>query len=205
MASTNRYHGIDPRIVRCVRHHAARATAALPGMEVEDVEQELMLHVHRRLWHFDAARGSLRTFVDRIARHCAANLMHAARSEKRGAGVEFLSLDAITCNCDDSEAAIAGPDGWTRVPTPHAGFSPEDLLNLRIELWRVFDRLPPALRSCFLGLFDNTVADAARRTGVSRSTLYERIATIRESFRAADLHLHLAVSDTFEAFPVSEQ
>jgi hypothetical protein len=85
------------------------------------------------------------------------------------------------------------------------GYAPEDLLNLRIELWRVFDRLPLALRSCFLGLFDNTVTGAARRTGVSRSTLYERIAAIRKSFQAADLQLHMAVSDTFEAFPVSEQ
>ena len=52
MASANRYPGIDPRIVRCVRHHAGRIRAALPGMEIEDVEQELMLHVHRRLSRF---------------------------------------------------------------------------------------------------------------------------------------------------------
>ena len=203
MASTNRYHGIDPRIVRCVRHHAARAAAALPGMDVEDVEQELMLHVHRRLWRFDAARGSLRTFVDRIARNFAANLIHAARSERRGSGVEFISFDPIAWKSSDDERACS--DERVSARELYVGYAPEDLLNLRIELWRVFDRLPPPLRSCFLGLLDNTAADAARRTGVSRSTLYERIATIRESVRAADLHLHLAVSDTFEVFPVSEQ
>lgn len=204
MASANRYPGIDPRIVRCVRHHAARVRVALPGMDVEDVEQELMLHVHRRLSRFDAARGSLRTFVDRIARNCAANLLQSARSEKRGFGIEFVSLDASPRGSGEDDAAISGSDEASPA-RPHVGYAPEDLLNLRIELWRAFDRLPPALRSCFLGLFDNTATDAARRTGVSRSTLYERIAAIRERFRAADLHLHMAVSDTFEAFPVSEQ
>ena len=188
MASANRYPGIDPRIVRCVRHHAARVRAALPGMEIEDVEQELMLHVHRRLSRFDATRGSLRTFVDRIARNCAANLLQSARSERRGSGVEVLSLDAHRLAiCRRRGAAARVRRRGVALREPHVGYAPEDLLNLRIELWRVFDRLPPALRSCFLGLFDNTVTDAARRTGVSRSTLYERIAAIRESFRAADL------------------
>ena len=184
MASANRYPGINPQIVRCVRHHARRVRTALPGMEIEDVEQELMLHVHRRLSRFDATRGSL-------------------RSERRGSGVEVLSLEAIAWQSSDGEGRCSVEGASAR--ELYVGYAPEDLLNLRIELWRVFDRLPPASRSCFLGLFDNTVADAARRTGVSRSTLYERIAAIKESFRAADLQACMAVSDTFEAFPVSEQ
>jgi RNA polymerase sigma factor (sigma-70 family) len=203
MASANRYPGINPHIVRCVRHHARRVRTALPGMEIEDVEQELMLHVHRRLPRFDAARGSLRTFVDRIARNCAANLLQSLRSERRGSGVEVLSLEAIAWQSSDGEGRCSVERA--SAPELYVGYAPEDLLNLRIELWRVFDRLPPALRSCFLGLFDNTVTDAARRTGVSRSTLYERIAAIRESLRAADLPTCIAISDTFEAFPVSEQ
>lgn len=203
MASTNHYPGIDPRIVRCVRHHATRVRAALPGIQIEDVEQELMLHVHRRLSRFDAARGSLRTFADRVARNCAANLLQSARSERRGSGVEVLSLDTLARHADGDGIAADADDG-APASVPHVGYAPEDLLNLRIELWRIFDRLPSALRSCFLGLFDNTVADAARRAGVSRSTMHARMAAIRESFQAADLQLHLAVSDTFEVFPVSE-
>jgi RNA polymerase sigma factor (sigma-70 family) len=204
MASANRYPGIDPQIVRCVRHHARRVRMALPGMEIEDIEQELMLHVHRRLSRFDATRGSLRTFVDRIVRNCAANLLQSLRSEKRGFGVEFLSLDTIAGDAADSGSPFAGSDEGACAGGAYVGYAPEDLLNLRIELWRTFDRLPSPLRSCLLGLFGNTVTDAARRTGVSRSTLYERIAEIREGFQAADLKLHIGVSDTFEVFPVSE-
>jgi hypothetical protein len=152
---------------------------------------------------FDATRGSLRTFVDRIARNCAANLLQSMGSERRGSGVEVLSRDAIAWQSSDGKGRCSVEGASAR--ELYVGYAPEDLLNLRIELWRVFDRLPLALRSCFLGLFDNTVTGAARRTGVSRSTLYERIAAIRKSFQAADLQLHMAVSDTFEAFPVSEQ
>ena len=203
MASANRYPGIDPRIVRCVRHHAARVRAALPGMEIEDVEQELMLHVHRRLSRFDAARGSLRTFADRVARNCAANLLQSARSERRGSGVEVLSLDTLAWHADGDGIAADADDG-----------APASVASRRLRAGRPAEpahralahlrSAASALRSCFLGLFDNTVADAARRAGVSRSTMYARIAAIRESFQAADLQLHLAVSDTFEVFPVSE-
>jgi DNA-directed RNA polymerase specialized sigma24 family protein len=49
MSSANRYPGIDPRIVASVRHHARRASGRLSGIELEDLEQELMLHAHRRL------------------------------------------------------------------------------------------------------------------------------------------------------------
>ncbi|MGZ9157143.1 MAG: RNA polymerase sigma factor, partial [Candidatus Binatia bacterium] len=180
MASANRYPGIDPQIVRCVRHHARRVRTALPGMEIEDIEQELMLHVHRRLSRFDATRGSLRTFVDRIVRNCAANLLQSLRSEKRGFGVEFISLDTIAGDAADSGPALADSDEGACAGGAYVGYAPEDLLNLRIELWRTFNGLSSPLRSCLLGLFGNTVADTASRTGVSRSTLYERIAEIRE-------------------------
>jgi RNA polymerase sigma-70 factor, ECF subfamily len=204
MASANRYPGIDPQIVRCVRHHARRVRTALPGMEIEDIEQELMLHVHRRLLRFDATRGSLRTFVDRIARNCAANLLQSLRSEKRGFGIGLISLDTTACTSAGSVSAIASSDEDAEVCSAHFGYAPEELLALRIDLWRTFDQLPPALRRCFLELFDNTVADAARRTGVPRSTMYERISAIREAFVAADLRLYMGISDTFEVFPVSE-
>lgn len=204
MASANRYPGIDPKIVRCVRHHAERVRAADASIEIEDAEQELMLHLHRRLARFDARRGSLRTFVDRVAANCAINLVRATRAEKRGARVEVLSLDAIV-----RHAGTDGTDpdaGETEAaPMLTIGYAPEDFLNLRIELWCVYDRLPSALRGCFLGLLDGSVVDAARQAGTARSTVYHRIAALKERFQAADLRLHLAAPDTFSLLPVRDQ
>lgn len=204
MASANRYPGIDPKIVRCVRHHAERVRAADASIEIEDAEQELMLHLHGRLSRFDARRGSLRTFVDRVAANCAINLMRATLAEKRGARVEVLSFDAIVrhAGTDGSDPDAVGAETG---PMLTIGYAPEDFLNLRIELWRVYDKLPSALRGCFLGLLDGSVVDAARQLGIARSTVYRRIAALREHFQAVDLRLHLAAPDTFSVFPVREQ
>lgn len=204
MASANHYPGIDPKIVRCVRHHAKRARAADASIEIEDAEQELMLHLHLRRSRFDAGRGSLRTFVDSVAANCASNLVRAARAEKRGARVEVLSLDAIIGH---AETGGSDPDAGEAAAPPRLtiGYAPENFLNLRIELWRVYDRLPSALRCCFLGLLDGSVVGAARQIGIARSTLYLRIAALRERFQAADLRLHLAAPDTFLVFPVRDQ
>jgi DNA-directed RNA polymerase specialized sigma24 family protein len=202
MASRNRYPGIDPRIVACIRHHAVRVRDSVPGMDVEDIEQELMLRVHQRLAQFNPSRSSVRTFTDRIARNCIASLLQAAQAKKRGAGIEVLFSDwmtshgenVVTGKCDSSDAE---PDQLV--------FCPEPYLNLRIDLWRAYNRLPSTLRSCFLGLFDNTVTDAARRSGVSRAAVYDRIAAIRELFRTIDLQAYATEPDTFEVFSVSEQ
>lgn len=204
MASANHYPGIDPKIVRCVRHHAKHVRAADASIEIEDAEQELMLHLHWRLARFDARRGTLRTFVDRVAANCAINLMRATRAEKRGPNVEVLSLDAIVRHAK-TDGSDADADEAASGPMLTIGFNPEEFLNLRIELWRVYDRLPSALRNCFLGLLDGSVVDAARQAGIARSTLYHRIAALRERFQAADLRLHLAAPDTFSVFPVRDQ
>jgi hypothetical protein len=85
MSSANRYPGIDPRVVASVRHHARRASTRLPGMELEDLEQELMLHVHRRLSLYDPGRADLWTYVDRILSSFVVNLAEAAGARSRGA------------------------------------------------------------------------------------------------------------------------
>ena len=59
MFTANHYSGIDARIVASVRHHARRAQGKLSGIELEDLEQELMLHAHRRRAQYDPTRADL--------------------------------------------------------------------------------------------------------------------------------------------------
>ncbi|MBK8211654.1 MAG: sigma-70 family RNA polymerase sigma factor [Rhodospirillales bacterium] len=202
MAPANQYPGIDPRVVACIRHHARRVCSRIPALEVEDIEQELMLRVHQRLPQYDPSRSSLRTFTDRIARSVIASLVEAIQAKKRGPGLEVLFSDWMI----SPENLVIEPCESSDAETHQSiGFCPEPYLNLRTDLWRAFDQLPAMLRTCFLALFDNSVADAARRTGVSRSTTYHRVADLRAHFEAAGLRAYLADPDTFDVFPVSEQ
>jgi DNA-directed RNA polymerase specialized sigma24 family protein len=203
MASRNRYPGIDPRIVACIRHHARRACSNTPAMEVEDIEQELMLRVHQHLLQYDPSRSSLRTFTDRIARSCIASMVEAMQAKKRGAGLEVLFSDLMLAR-EEEDLVIEPPENSDAATDRLIGFHPESYLNLCIDLWRAVEQLPVALRSCFVALFDNTVADAARCTGVARSTIYHRVADLRAHLEAAGLGAYLADPDIFDVFPVRE-
>ena len=76
MEHSNRYNGIDPRAVNTVRFHARRLTRrrAVPGMEVEDYEQDLTLDLLHRLKKYDSSRSGIATFIDRVVRHRSASL-----------------------------------------------------------------------------------------------------------------------------------
>ena len=108
----------------------------------------------------------------------------------------FNGNDGSSPICDEQRTALD--------PDHQFGFSLEELLHLRIDLWRAYSQLPSTLRSCFLGLFGSTVTDAARHSGSSRAKVYDQIAALRDQFRNAGLHDYNADSDTFEVFPVSE-
>ena len=109
MSSANHYPGIDARIVASVRHHARRASGRLPGLELEDLEQELMLHAHRRLNSYDPTRADLWTYVDRVLSNFLANLAKAAGAKSRGSGTSTISLDDPNLE-RDSEAIVAAAD-----------------------------------------------------------------------------------------------
>ena len=61
--SKNNYKGIDPFIINQVRYHARSLIRhpAIHGMEVEDIEQELMLDVLSRTQAYDPEKASWRT------------------------------------------------------------------------------------------------------------------------------------------------
>ena len=186
MFSDNSYPGIDPRIVASVRHHARRATGRLPGMEAQDLEQELMLHAHRRLGSYDPGRASLWTFTDRVLSNCVVNLTRAAGATSRGGHTVNISLDDPSAGSDGEAVADMAGDahpvdlGWC------------DQIHLRRDLDRVLQSLPQHLQDCCHWLAAGSVTEAARRSGLARGSIYSRIATLKRAFAAAGLDAYLA-------------
>jgi DNA-directed RNA polymerase specialized sigma24 family protein len=185
MSSANHYPGIDPRIVASVRHHARRASGRLPGMQIEDLEQELMLHAHRRLPSHDPDRADLWTYVDRILANFVANLTAAARATSRGGGTSKVSLDDPSVELDSEPITAPICD-----PAP-AELSWCERIHLRQDLERVLHPLPQHLQDCCRWLAINSVSEAARRSGLARGSIYSRIATLKRTFAAAGLDVYL--------------
>jgi DNA-directed RNA polymerase specialized sigma24 family protein len=181
MSSANRYPGIDPRIVASVRHHARRASGRLPGLELEDLEQELMLHAHRRLSSYDPGRADLGTYADRILSNFVANLAKAAGARSRGGSASTVSLDDPKLEFDNEPIATAICDH------PSADLSWCERIHLRQDLDRVLHSLPQHLQECCHWLARGSVTEAARRSGLARGSIYGRIATLKRAFAAAGL------------------
>ena len=98
--SKNNYEGIHPYVVNQVRYHARSLMrhSAIHGVEVEDLEQELMLDYLSRKQAYDPEKAKWSTFVDRILNHKCASLIEAARALRLLAAVEAGTHKVVPSN-----------------------------------------------------------------------------------------------------------
>jgi len=68
--------------------------AHIPGMEWEDVFQEVVMHLLTAQTKYDPSKSSPRTFVCRVATNKIRDLLRRSLAKKRGM-LETVSLDAL--------------------------------------------------------------------------------------------------------------
>ena len=189
MLSRNRYDGVEDYAATKIRFHARQLarTGFFPSQDTEDIEQDLMVDLLRRLDDFDPGRASRNTFIARIVEHAAATLIEAARAEKRGCQFQLDSLDAPLGD-DDQGALTLGdiiPDDaglWSA-----HGLRWNEAAELRLDLSRVLDRIPHRLSSLCARLSIGTVTEVSRETGMPRPTIYDALAEVREELLNAGI------------------
>ncbi|GAB0057950.1 hypothetical protein SIID45300_02284 [Candidatus Magnetaquicoccaceae bacterium FCR-1] len=181
MNSGNSYHGIDTNAIRVIRFKA-RQLSRLPGFsssEIEDLEQEMVIDVLRRMPNFDPERAGLPTFISRIIGHCAATLVTRNRVDSLEGKMTRFSLDEL-------ETGIASEMTGT-----HSGM---DHIHLAIDIGRLLCRLPNEHRRIcqLLVLLDKPAIP--QRLGMGRTTFYRRLGEIRSHFREAGMQNALAAA-----------
>jgi len=182
--------------MRTIRIRADRLarSGAVPGMDADDIAQDLSLDLLERGRRFDPGRASFPTFVDRVTAHRVASL--AAPTARLRAERAMLDLDApldgdgqgSTETLGDRLAETAALDG-ARPDTTAAH-------ELREDVNRLLRALPPALRAVAEALREMSVAEAARALNLHRSTIYARIAAIRAIAVELGLQHYLGVDPT---------
>ena len=189
MESKNRYGGIDAYAVTKVRFQARQLarTRVFRTTDVEDLEQDLMLDLLRRLPSFDPSKASRNTFIARVVENHAATLITAAMAEKRGAAIKHESLyDPVRQDVDEPSTLVemlSTDDSLWDV----AGLGWDEAIELRRALCRAMDDLPPHL-VCLCGrLTTCTVTEVARDTGMSRPSVYDAIAKVRSTLIKAGI------------------
>jgi RNA polymerase sigma factor (sigma-70 family) len=155
-----------PTIQRCVRYHAWSAYRQLGSSQVDrrDLEHEGYVEAMLKLTRFDANRGSVRTFVDKVVRNRMRSIVRARRRDRW-----LLSIDELL---DEHLTAVA------------MGYAAEDF---RIDVEKLLAGLTPRDRQFCLLLMQHHVAEASRLAGMARSSAYSILARLRDEFQKAGL------------------
>ncbi|VTU02519.1 rna polymerase sigma70 : RNA polymerase sigma factor, sigma-70 family OS=Desulfovibrio alaskensis (strain G20) GN=Dde_0900 PE=4 SV=1: Sigma70_r2 [Gemmataceae bacterium] len=160
----------DPAVAALIRRKARRLVgrAGLGPQDAADLEQELHARLLAQRHRFDPARGTWAAFAHRLVDRCAANLVRDRRAAKRGRG----RARPLTADVPAPAPADSGDGGAD---------------ELAAAVARAVAALPPRLRAVAELLLVTHVAGAARALGVSRSTVYARLAEIGARHEFADL------------------
>ena len=178
-------------------HFKARQLLGRHGFaesDFEDIRQELLTHVLRRLSKFNRARADIRVFITTLVDRRIADLIahHEAkcRDHRR-----------VECSLDDwvpDEGDGGEGDTWTtfgktitedrgRVHRGVAKPSLQEQAELAIDVETVLGRLSDGDRELCLLLQVKTPLEISREKGIARSSIYERIAAIRRKFVEAGI------------------
>ncbi|MGH9868607.1 MAG: sigma factor [Candidatus Polarisedimenticolia bacterium] len=160
--------------------------AGLPAHEAEDLEQDLRLHLLRQRTLHDPGKGRWSTFARTVIQRKAAALLQKATAQRRARWCEAASLDEGFSETQHGSDSF-DLQGYLALTSPaNRGFDADT--NLRVDLNRALDRMQPGQRDLAKSLMVERVSEVSKRTGIPRSTLYERIAEIRSHFRENGIH-----------------
>lgn len=181
---------IDPasRINRNINIRAARLaqSGAAPGLDAEDIAQELREEVLRGAEHFDPTRACFDTFVDRIIKNRIADL--ARQSQAAKASRKTLSFDAPILGRDGQEnLTLAETLSETSPAHGVDDFAAAHGAGLKSDVATFLASLCPSSRRIAIAVSQGSVAEAARMLGLHRSTIYERLGAIRKAAIAMGL------------------
>ena len=204
MESRNQYHGIHPHAKRAIRHQANRLANChlFYPWEVEDLEQELMFDLHKRLPCFNPNCSQIEVFISSIVRNHAISLTRSACTTRRNGGRKLLSLNTPVRNDDGTTVDLIDTivDGLSLWSVP--GRSWIETTDLRIDLERCLSVLPQQLHSFVIQLTTKTVAEVSASTGIPKTTLNDAIDRIRKHLQKASRKNLSKNSVTFRVVPV---
>jgi DNA-directed RNA polymerase specialized sigma24 family protein len=188
---------LDRETWRRIRRKAKQLVgkAGLRQADREDIEQELALQVWRGLQNFQPGTGRPGAFVAMILERAANSLLRLRNSSKRGGRHVHQPL---VSECEAPEESLHSAEASCALCSTDA--SHEAIFALTHDVNVVLGQLPPSLQRLAEELKHHTVAEVARGAGLSRSTIYARIAQLRAAFAAADLKNFPLRSDTSSPF-----
>ena len=144
-----------------VRSAAVVTLYGLPQDSRPDLEQEALLELWRKRTAYDPARGSWRTFAERVVANRMVSLMRSMHSDKARKSRE------------------------TPIESARGLSVPMDRGDLRVDVWVVLGRMSPFDQTVAACLIDHSAIETSQKLGVARATVYRSIKRMRAAFAVA--------------------
>lgn len=188
---------IDTHVWRRIRGKAKQLVgkAGFQAADREDIEQELALRVWRSIQNYRPEMGCSDAFVTTVLQRAANSLLRLRNSSKRGRRHLHQSLISENKVPEESRHGVEATYVLCCTDRSH-----EIAVELAHDVAVVLSQLPSPLQELAHELKEYSAAEIARRKGLSRSTIYARMAHLRAAFVAADLKIFSRPSDTSRAF-----
>ena len=185
-SSGNSYRGLDPELVKMVRHAAAKSIgkAGLKEHDLPDIEQELMLAVLNGMSRYEQARSTrhsfikvlLNTMINRIFRD-----RHSA-SGKTCCNQESLNQE-IELNDEIVEIIEqVNADGLLEQPNCQSAMHTFRDLSVRLDTATAIAGLSGDLQRLCKELKKHSITEAAQSLNLPLCKIYRDIQTIRNVF-----------------------
>ncbi len=195
MGYTEKFTELDERSCKQLEYKAKSLVGhyGFTKSDIEDIKQELYLHLYQQLPKYDPARSSKATFVDRVLGNAVRDLIRRRKSECRDYSMCQTSLDQPaypgnegyeTIGDTISEAQSASGISWNRQNNI-------DMINLQIEVKRIMSKLDEELQAICIGLSANmTPTEIAKELGICRQSFYVHKSKIRKVFEDAGMQVY---------------
>jgi RNA polymerase sigma-70 factor (ECF subfamily) len=176
---------LEPKHVQIITSEAAAAARRLqrklgsPVCEQEDLAQDLLVDLLRRLPAFDPAKGSLGAFSGLILRNQASRIAMKIMRERRAVGGATVSLDAPAGEDDPRPLVEAISDTQGLAAWHGQNLSEAEKQQGRISIETALAQLPHCGQRLCAALSANSVNTLCKGGFGSRSAIYRRIAELR--------------------------
>lgn len=151
-----------------------RRRLGVPRADVDDLRQELLVDLVRRLAAFDPSRGALGAFAGIVLRNRASRIALDRARERRRMGGALLPLDARGRDGVPLVERLAAPGGAPAV-------------ERRLDIVRVLGGLPPGDRALCAAAAACPLRQLAARGFGSRTGLHRRLHDLRVRLAAHGL------------------
>jgi RNA polymerase sigma factor (sigma-70 family) len=173
---------LDPLIQQLIRRKARRLSgrARLGPEDVDDLKQDFRAELLQKLSAFDPSKGSMPAFIHMVIDRFFTKWLRHRFAERRNPK-HVVSLDMPVRNDEglwtDLGKTIA--DGIHDKRLGLRARSDEERADLRNDVDAVLQKLAHELRAVADQLMDKSASAAARKLGIPRTTLHERIRRLR--------------------------